>query len=886
MKYCNQCGQQLPDEARFCGACGASLTEPIIDSAATIALADAPPGTEIKVSEAMGLRNDQDNSSNAQGYETPIENTKQKRLGLKWKIIISSVLAIFMVAGGIWGWWNMSTESRVQAKLDLAVKYLSENNYEKAVLAYNDAIKIEPKEVLAYQGLAKTYTLQGKYDEAKDTYDRGLAVTSADDKTSLQLSQAGMYIDQNNLATAEKTLQDIIAKKTDCIEAYQGLSMIYSLLNDREKARQIIEKALAQNPQSYQAYNLLARFYMIDDQEKALQQLLKSLQLEPDQQEAFAILKEMYEDHWDDLLVKLDTFEKSKTVALVKMYMHYQLKEYTDALKFYENELSDDQSNLKPAILAAISYRLIGETEKAEELIDKVIKGDPNAWIMVDIAWYYKTAGNEEQALDYVNRAFETGEGNLEALKLLAEALGSEQQNIIKVMTAMHIVYNWQPIIYINKELAREKIEPCFAIAGNAGWPGDFAGSVSDADSGAAISGASLEIYDDKGALVTKFVTDAHGKYAGSLSPGSYRIIIKALLYVNGEQNGFKVTNEESMVFNPKLKRTASASGLKGIIQDAVSRAPITDAKIDIIDASKKNVSTIYSDAIGKFELLLLPAADYTINISKEGYLSETYEAIAITPKNTVFLETILQVQNGPATGTFDGHIYNALNGAGVGNLTIDFRRGINNKSGNDVAFTVQTNPDGSYQAKNVKPGNYTGEARGDGYVKANFTAVCVGGKQTPKQDGTITPVLPAGQTRIVLSWGQSPRDLDAHLTGPKDDGTRFNVYYNNRRCGDYVDLDIDDTSSYGPETITIRNQIAGIYRFSVHDYSNSSSSSSSKLSYSNAKVQVFRGSEPVQVFYVPANMGGTLWEVFEINGNILTPINRLSYQSSSSRVP
>lgn len=35
----------------------------------------------------------------------------------------------------------------------------------------------------------------------------------------------------------------------------------------------------------------------------------------------------------------------------------------------------------------------------------------------------------------------------------------------------------------------------------------------------------------------------------------------------------------------------------------------------------------------------------------------------------------------------------------------------------------------------------------------------------------------------------------------------------------------------------------------------------------------------------VPANRGGTLWTVFELNGSTITPINTMSYESDPSIV-
>ncbi len=95
----------------------------------------------------------------------------------------------------------------------------------------------------------------------------------------------------------------------------------------------------------------------------------------------------------------------------------------------------------------------------------------------------------------------------------------------------------------------------------------------------------------------------------------------------------------------------------------------------------------------------------------------------------------------------------------------------------------------------------------------------------------------------------------------------------------------MDDTTSYGPETTTIYKQIDGIYRFSVHDYSNRSSVTSTTLSNSNAEVKVYRGNSLVATFNVPTNQVGTEWTVFEMNGNTIIPVNTLKNESNSSNI-
>jgi uncharacterized protein YfaP (DUF2135 family) len=140
-----------------------------------------------------------------------------------------------------------------------------------------------------------------------------------------------------------------------------------------------------------------------------------------------------------------------------------------------------------------------------------------------------------------------------------------------------------------------------------------------------------------------------------------------------------------------------------------------------------------------------------------------------------------------------------------------------------------------------------------------------------------------------VLTWGQTPRDLDSHITGPNLAGGRFHVYYGNRNYYYdnmlYCNLDVDDVTSYGPETVTIYHQTEGMYRYSVHDYTNRHSTTSYILSNSGAIVRVYFGAELQQTFYVPTNRIGTLWTVFELVNGVIYPINAMTNVSNPGTI-
>ncbi|GAB6042637.1 hypothetical protein JCM17961_33140 [Endothiovibrio diazotrophicus] len=165
---------------------------------------------------------------------------------------------------------------------------------------------------------------------------------------------------------------------------------------------------------------------------------------------------------------------------------------------------------------------------------------------------------------------------------------------------------------------------------------------------------------------------------------------------------------------------------------------------------------------------------------------------------------------------------------------------------------------------------------------------------------------LATNEVRVILSWGENPRDLDSHLTGPDEnsDGTasdetnRFHLYYGNRSsCCDVANLDVDDTTSYGPETVTIRPPTdagilrAGLYRYSVFHYSGSSD-----LSTANATVRLVYGDGSERSFSPPSDNStlsggyGDVWTVFELmvdsQGAVtVLPVNTYTSASSSGSV-
>lgn len=426
-----------------------------------------------------------------------------------------------------------------------------------------------------------------------------------------------------------------------------------------------------------------------------------------------------------------------------------------------------------------------------------------------------------------------------------------------------------------------------------------------DNSNNAVISGATVKITKNDTGRVWTATTDGDGKYVfGSIPNGEYSMIV--------EKEGFDSYSNSSVIFDKKktlnifLNEHNPWDGIcvlsgKIVIADTdtnmANNQPLSGALIELRNNSNNATTSTTTAADGTYKIDNIPAGNYTITISKEGYIS-IFAAVSVAENIHNYYNATMEAISEEYTGngTASGTIYDALNGYPVAGLTLNFRGGIGTTSGT-IVQTIKTDSQGKYVTQYMPAGNYTVEVVDNRtldnedarYLTSTFRIKILGNQSIPNQDGFVTNGLMPDQLRIVLKWGSTPRDLDSHLVGPSTSGGRFHTYYSDKNyyASDLMaNLDLDDTSSYGPETTTIYQTSPGIYTFLVHDYTNRSSSYSNSLANSGAYVEVYLGVSDIVAyrFDVP-NLSGTLWTVFSYNSNTgeILPINTMSYHSSST---
>ena len=334
-----------------------------------------------------------------------------------------------------------------------------------------------------------------------------------------------------------------------------------------------------------------------------------------------------------------------------------------------------------------------------------------------------------------------------------------------------------------------------------------------------------------------------------------------------------------------RLVSDALSGTITGSVAQARDRAPVTFARITLQPENGSKIS-FYNEFDGSY-IYSLPSGKCHVTITADGYIPLEYDA-TILAGHTTYLESFLLVENVEANteSSVHGQVLSALTGYGVSGATMKIRSGWGNTVGT-VLSTIQTDSSGRYEAM-LAPGYYTAVVTKEDYVDNTFNLYCLAG-DSPDQNIVISEESMGSQFRIVLRWGDKPSDLDLHIVGPRNNSgsNQFHVYYSNmneyQNGSNVCNLDVDDTSYYGPETITLTTNYSQPYYCYIHDYSGRSSSTP-QLRYSSATVDLYVGSTLIQSFHVPTGEYAKVWNVFAIvNGqlvirNTMTNDAELSY--------
>ena len=343
------------------------------------------------------------------------------------------------------------------------------------------------------------------------------------------------------------------------------------------------------------------------------------------------------------------------------------------------------------------------------------------------------------------------------------------------------------------------------------------------------------------------------------------------------------------------------------------------------MEEATSQIATTTNDT-GQFSFENIEYGNYVVVVKADTY-TNTFRTVSLVNSSAEMNFTLVECSSD--TGSVYGVVKNAATGLSVGkDFDVAIRAGGNNIVGVPLN-TMKTNENGAYRFEGLTPGQYTVEVsdnRGDKdtqFAHASFDLFIYGGVDS-QRDVMINNRADNDELRFILTWGREdittneaveatetkdeedlwkrglvPADLDSHLVGPGHNSDKsFHIFYMDRIYTTFekdsanrtsenseVDentvarLDVDDVDYEGPETTSVY-KIApkGEYHFYVHNFSDGEDPSSTRISTSQARVEVYVKGVKVDTFEPPVSANGNLWDVctYDPETGVVSAVNKM----------
>lgn len=370
---------------------------------------------------------------------------------------------------------SAATSPRGDAYYDFAMGHLYELQYEqtsepdyatKAIDAYKKAYAIDPQSPTIGERLAEMYWKAQRVREAVSEANDILKRDPNDLPTHRLLAR--IYLrslgDINGASVQTEMVAKAIAEYSEVHrldpgdqEATLWLARLYRLHNEPDKAEQVLQSMLKDDPGNEAAVEQLTQLLLDENKNDEAISLLEGMTAHSDSATLFDLLGDAYTQAHDypkaeaayRKAVDLDPSELSHLRGLAQTLLSEE--KYPDALQAYQklaDLMPDDPDNY---LRMALIYRELNQLDKAEENLLKAKQNNPgNLEILYNEAMIYEAEGRYDDAIRVVSDAV-TG------VKAQSTVLPQRRHYLSILYQQLGMLYrdvqNYQAAIYTFQEL-------------------------------------------------------------------------------------------------------------------------------------------------------------------------------------------------------------------------------------------------------------------------------------------------------------------------------------------------------------------------------------------------------------------------------------------------
>ena len=220
----------------------------------------------------------------------------------------------------------------------------------RAVITVSGFIKAQPQPQTPFK-IGISYFSKGEYDEAIIEFEKSIELDENHTESYYYLGQC--YLQKGIIEYNNKNI-------------FKAYSLYRKANRFSEQVIPQYEKMIEDNPEDLNSYLRLGYIYevrsivpFINDYDKALEYYLKALALDA-----------VSESKNKGIYVYLNTRAGS---------IYYQMKDYPQAIEYLESAIKMSPQNVEAYYYLGLSYDKIGETEKAQEFLSRVLELAPQS---------------------------------------------------------------------------------------------------------------------------------------------------------------------------------------------------------------------------------------------------------------------------------------------------------------------------------------------------------------------------------------------------------------------------------------------------------------------------------------------------------------------------
>lgn len=266
--------------------------------------------------------------------------------------------------------------------------------------------------------------------------------------------------------------------------------------------------------------------------------------------------------------------------------------------------------------------------------------------------------------------------------------------------------------------------------------PGTLSGTVTDAATGAVLSGTSVAVVNQSGATVASVQTNAQGQFTiSNLAPGTYSVTFGHAGYAS-LTTGAVVQPNATVTLNVSLDRIVGV--ISGTVTDSQGGA-IANATVNVF-LNNSLVASVNTNQNGTYTIPNLAPGNYTVSATAQNFQTQV-QGVQVVGFQTSTANFSLSPDPGSLTGTVT-----ANGGTPVPGSVINVRTA----AGGAVIATVITDQNGTYLVSNLAPGTYFVSASAQDF-QTQTQGVSIQPNQTAAVSFTLVP-NPVSITGTVIS--------------------------------------------------------------------------------------------------------------------------------------